>query len=60
MKPKVFVVEEKEVGEWEKLGRKALSFDEAMDLIHDLKHRLFDLRVKERVTVGVFYSIIIG
>ena len=59
MKPKVFVIEQTEQGQWGERGKTAMTFDEAMTLIHDLQDGLFDLRVKERETGGTFYLILV-
>ena len=59
MKPKVIIVDQQEKGRWGQRARSAMSFDEAMKLIHDLQNGLFDLRVKERETGGAFYLLLV-
>jgi len=59
VKPKVFLIEQKEQGKWGERGKTAMTFDEAMQLIHDLQNGLFDLRVKERETGGSFYLLLV-
>jgi hypothetical protein len=59
VKPKVFLIEQKEQGKWGERGKTAMTFDEAMKLIHDLQNGLSDLRVKERETGGRFYLILV-
>lgn len=59
MKPKVLLIEQEEQGKWGERGKTAMTFDEAMQLIHDLQNGLFDLRDKERETCGTFYLILV-
>jgi hypothetical protein len=59
VKPKVIIFGQREQGRWGERGKRAMTFDEAAQLIHDLQDGLFELRKKERETGGEFYLTLV-
>lgn len=59
MKPKVILFGEREQGRWGERGKRAMTFDEAVQLIHDLQDALSELRSKERTTGGTYYLTLV-
>jgi len=59
VKPKVILFGEREQGRWGERGKRAMTFDEVVELIHDLQNGLFDLRSKESTTGGTYYITLV-
>lgn len=59
MKPKVIIFGQREQGRWGERGKRAMTFDEAAQLIHDLQDALFEIRAKERIIGGTHYLTLI-
>ena len=59
MKPKVILFGQREQGRWGERGKRAMTFDEVVELIHDLQNALFELRSKERTIGGTYYLTLV-
>lgn len=59
MKPKVILFGQREQGRWGERGKRAMTFEEVVELIHDLQNALFDLRSAERTVGGTYYLTLV-
>jgi hypothetical protein len=59
VKPKVILFGQREQGRWGERGKRAMTFEEVVELIHDLQNALFDLRSAERTVGGTYYLTLV-